>query len=271
MAADRPLRRSLLTVSPLFPQMLEASRTAPADVLFLDLEDSVADDRKVEARQIIRDFLGAGRPRALEVLVRVNTLGTPWGCDDLKFAAELPIDGVLLPKVEGDGMLRQAQELVGAIPVWCLIETALGVLRAEQIAGAGAAAFVVGGSDLSESLAVRNVAGRGPLLHALGQIVLVARAYGLSVIDALHFDYRDMDAIEASTVQSAQLGFDGKMVFDGATTDLANRIFAPSADEVAHAERMLGNAGGYGAHLDHARSVLRYAERVKQRHSAVTA
>lgn len=270
-AIDRPLRRSLLSVSPLFPQMLDMARSAPADIMFLDLEDSVPDDRKVQARGIIADFLAGGRPRASEVLVRVNMLGTPWGHDDLQFAATLPIDGVLLPKVEGDGMLRQAQGIVGAMPVWCLIETALGILRAEQIAGAGAAAFVVGGSDLSESLAVRNVAGRGPLLHALSQVVLVARAYGLSAIDALHFDYRDMAAIEASTLQSAQWGFDGKMAFDAATVALANRIFAPDAEAIAQAERMLGNEGGYGAHLDHARSVLRMAQRVKERDTAPAA
>lgn len=270
MTAPRKLRRSLLLVTPMMPQMLEASRTTAADVLCLDLEDGVPPDQKENARSRIRDFLDQARPQAIEVLVRVNALGSPWAPEDLRFAGELDIDGVLLPKAEGDGVFRQARDVLGpGKPIWCLVETALGVLRAEQLAAAGAEAFVVGGADLSESLRVRNVLARTPLLHSLGHILLVARAYGISAIDALHHDYFDMGAIEEATGQSAVLGFDGKMVFDPKTTALANRIFAPTAEDCARAAKLLEQPTAYGAHLQHARRIIEFAQLAVDRDAAL--
>jgi citrate lyase subunit beta / citryl-CoA lyase len=247
------------------PAMLEASRDIGADLICLDLEDGTAPAQKIEARHLIRDYLQAGRPKAREILVRVNALDTEWGLADLQFAAGLGVDGILLPKVEGDGTVRQARSVLdGATSndrpaLWCLVETALGILRVEQIAAAGVEGLVVGGFDLSESLRVRQMDTRNPLLYALGRIVLAARALELCAIDGLHHNFLDMVAIEAATRQSADLGFDGKMVFSAETAAIANRTFRPTAEEIAKAQKLLTDPSSYGAHLDHARSVLEIA------------
>jgi citrate lyase subunit beta/citryl-CoA lyase len=130
---------------------LVGARDARADLICLDLEDSTPPAVKPGARRTIAAFLAAGRPAALEVLVRVNALDTSWGFEDLQFVAQLGVDGVLLPKVEGDGVVRQAQHVLAEATtnppdLWCLVETPLGVLRAEQIAATGIAGIVVGGA-----------------------------------------------------------------------------------------------------------------------------
>lgn len=253
------LARSFAYAAPCMPEYLAASRQWPADILCLDLEDATPPDRKREAREIIRDFVAAGRPVARKLLVRVNALSTEWGQEDLRFACGLDVDGILLPKVEGVAAVRLAREIVGSTPLWCLIETPLGVLRVEEVAAGGVAGLVIGGSDLSAGLGVRQTAERLSLLHALSRVVLAARAYGIPAIDSYHHDFSDMTGIEASTRQSEELGFDGKSAFSGETVAIANRIFRPTSDDVKKAEAAVTGSGGYGGHIDHARAVLERA------------
>jgi citrate lyase subunit beta/citryl-CoA lyase len=250
-------RRSFLYVPVTYAAPMEASRDAEADVLCFDLEDSTPLAKKPEARQIIADALKAGRPKAREVLIRVNTLDTPWGHEDLLFAAGQPIDGIVLPKVEGDGVVRQARHVMGgeARPLWAMIETPLGVLRAEQVAAERVEAFVVGGADLAETLGATHTPSRAPVWHALSQIVLVAKAYGLSAIDEVHFGAPEL--LEAACLQAKELGFDGKSVFSAQAIAVANKAFAPSEEEVAQARASVAR-GGYGGHAAHARRVLAY-------------
>lgn len=252
-------RRSFLYVPVTFAAAMEASRDVEADVLCFDLEDSTPPPKKPEARQIIAEALAAGRPKAREVLIRVNTLDTQWGHEDLQFAASQKIDGIVLPKVEGDGVVRQARHVLGgaAMPLWCMLETPLGVLRAEQIAAERIEAFVVGGADLAETLGAAHTLSRAPLWHALSQIVLVAKAYGLSVIDAICADFSNLERLETECLQAKELGFDGKSVFSAQAVAIANRGFAPGAEEVAEARALVAR-GGYSGHAAHARRVLAY-------------
>jgi citrate lyase subunit beta/citryl-CoA lyase len=261
MSAQLRLRRSFCYVPPAYPAALEASRQLNADVLCLDLEDSTPPAVKIDARRILTEYLAAGKPKAREVLVRVNALDTEWGFEDLRFAATLGVDGVLLPKVEGDGTVRQALKIladtVDAPPaLWCLVETPLGILRVEQIAACPVEGLVVGGADLAEGLGARHTPSRTPLLYALSQIVLAARAYGRTAIDAMHPDFGDLAGLEAAAQQGVELGFHGKSVFTAEDVAIVNRIFAPSEQDVAKARVALSGAGGYGAHLAHARWVI---------------
>jgi citrate lyase subunit beta/citryl-CoA lyase len=265
MSASLRLRRSFLYVGPMNTRSLDASRTLPADVLCFDLEDGTPPPAKAGARRIIAEYLAAGPPRAHEVLVRVNALDTEWGHEDLRFAAGLGVDGVLLPKVEGDGVARQALGVLAAASatppaLWCLIETPLGVLRVEQVAACAIEGLVVGGADLTEGLGARHTPSRQPVWHALSQIVLAARAFGRAAIDAIHPDVNDPAGLEAACIQGAELGFDGKSVFNAEGVTLANRLFAPSEADVAKARAALSGVGGYGGHQAHARHVLEIHE-----------
>src|SRR5438445_5408139 len=153
-------RRSLLYIPGSNPRALEKARGLPADGLILDLEDAVAADAKEGARTIVMAALSAGGYGARELVLRVNALDTPWGHADLATAATMPIDAVLLPKVESADRVRLTVSLLDAfgapegLAVWCMFETPRGILYAREIAAATPrlAALVLGTSGLTKDL-----------------------------------------------------------------------------------------------------------------------
>src|SRR3974390_2356730 len=158
-AVFRP-RRSLLYMPGSNPRALEKARDLPADGLIIDLEDAVAAEAKEEARGIVAAALAVGGDGSRELVVRVHPLDTPWGHADLAAAATLPIDAVLLPKVESADRVRLTLSLLDALgaserlAVWCMIETPRGILAARGIAAASPrlAALVLGTSGLAQEL-----------------------------------------------------------------------------------------------------------------------
>ncbi len=244
-------RRSVLYVPGSNARALEKARALPADALILDLEDAVAPSAKGEARRALGDALRAGGFGPREVAVRVNGSATPWGADDLAFAARCGADAVVLPKVEGEAEVRAAEralEAAGAGPapaLWCMIETPRGVLAAPEIAAASArlACLVMGTSDLVKDLRARHTPGRAEVLVALGTVLLAARANGLAALDGVHLDLSDDAGFEAACRQGRDLGFDGKTLVHPRTIALANAIFAPDAAEIAEARRIIAAHG----------------------------
>ena len=144
-------RRSMLYVPGDKPRAIEKARSLPCDGIILDLEDAVAPEAKEMARQAIADAVRAGSYGHRELILRVNGLASDWIEDDLRLASALPVDGVLIPKVEDEGAVRHVEALVPDKAIWCMIETPLGVLRALEIAGASdrLAGFVAGTNDLA--------------------------------------------------------------------------------------------------------------------------
>jgi len=188
MAAFSPprLRRSVLFLPGSNPRTLEKARTLPADGLIFDLEDAVAPDAKDLARAAVAAALTAGGYAPRELILRVNRLDSAWGHADLAAAARLPLDAVLLPKVENAERVRLTLDLLDAmgappeLAIWAMVETPLGVLAAADTAAASQrlAALVLGTSDLTADLHVREAKDRLPLLAALGLVLLAARAHG---------------------------------------------------------------------------------------------
>src|SRR5205823_5464180 len=172
MSAPIRPRRSVLFMPGSNPRAMEKARALPADGLIFDLEDAVAPDGKDTARASVAVALTAGGYAPRERILRVNPLDTPWGHADLAAAATLPLDAVLLPKVENAERVRLAIDLLdslGAPPelaVWCMIETPLGVLAAAEIAAASPrlGALVLGPSDLTTDLHAKEPRHRRPLL-----------------------------------------------------------------------------------------------------------
>jgi citrate lyase subunit beta/citryl-CoA lyase len=226
---------------------LEKAKTLAADGLIFDLEDAVAPAAKDTARRQVVDTLRTGGYGRRELVVRVNALTTPWGQDDLIAVATCGADAVLLPKAENPDMVRQALAILSAhgapddLAVWCMLETPRGILRAEDVATASprVAALVLGTSDLTKDLHARHTRERYPLLASLGHCVLVARAYGLTVLDGVHLDLTDDEGFAYACRQAAEMGCDGKTLIHPKTIATANTIFAPSADEVAWSRKII--------------------------------
>ena len=240
-------RRSVLYMPGSNARALAKGRVVAADALILDLEDAVAPDAKAMARQQIVDAVQAGGYGGREIIVRINALDSPWGADDAAAMATCGADALLLPKVESAAMihaLEAAMVAAGApdsLAIMAMMETPLGILRAEEIATASAAmaALVLGTSDLVKDLRAVHTAERLPVLHALSACVLVARAHGLAVLDGVHLDLSDDAGFAASCQQGRELGFDGKTLIHPKTIAAANAAFSPGSDELEFARRVI--------------------------------
>lgn len=279
-------RRSVLFVPGSNPRALERARVLPADALIFDLEDAVAPAAKDEARTAVAAALAAGGYGARERVLRVNALDSPWGHADLAAAATMPLDAVLLPKIESAERVRLTGTLLDALgappqrALWCMIETPLGVLSARDIAAAGPrlAALVAGTSDLTKDLHAPHTVDRLALLPALGLVLLAARAYGLAALDGVHLDLADDEGFARACRQGRELGFDGKTLIHPNQIEAANTVFAPSAEEVAWSRRVItahetAVARGQGValvdgklvenlHVEHALRVVATAESI---------
>jgi citrate lyase subunit beta / citryl-CoA lyase len=240
-------RRSVLYMPGSNARALEKARTLPADGLILDLEDAVAPDAKVGAREQIAATLREGGYGARELVVRVNGFDTPWGADDLAMAAKSSAHAVLIPKVESAEMVAEAERCLSALSapaslsIWCMMETPLGVLHAERIAASSkrVGCLVMGTSDLAKDLHAAHTRERLPMLTSLGLCLLAARAFGLSVLDGVHLDLADDEGFARSCLQGKELGFDGKTLIHPKTIAKANEVFAPSIEEVAWSRKVI--------------------------------
>jgi citrate lyase subunit beta / citryl-CoA lyase len=247
MAANSRPRRSVLYMPGSNTRALEKARGLAADGLILDLEDAVAPESKAMARANVAAALRAGGYGRRELVVRVNALASPWGYDDIAAAALMKADAVLLPKVESADTVRQAATLLAAagapdsLALWCMMETPMGMLHAEEIAAASprVAGFVMGTSDLAKDLHARHTRDRLPMLTALGLCLLAARAYRLAILDGVHLDLADDEGFAQICRQGRELGFDGKTLIHPKTIAAANEAFAPTAEEVALARRII--------------------------------
>lgn len=231
---SRPLR-SVLYVPGDKPRALEKARTLCSDAVILDLEDAVAPEHKDAARENVRAALAWRWPGLL--LVRVNGLGTPWEHADREMALLGGVDGLVLPKAEDAAELRG---LHLRVPLWAMIETPPGVLRAPEIAALpGVAGLIVGANDLARALRTRPHPERLPLRHALSAVVLAARACGKVPLDAVYNGVRDAEGLARECEQGRTLGFAGKTLIHPDQVEVANTVFGVTAGEAEEARALL--------------------------------
>ena len=269
-------RRSLLAVPATSSRFLEKAAQGPADAIFIDLEDAVIAPLKPKARA---DAIGAinqldwGRRG---VAVRVNGLGTSWGCRDILDVVEAcpRLDYVLLPKCESPGdvhavevMIRSAEQAAPRerkVGIMGLIETARGVANVEAIAQAGGrlSALVFGSGDYqldlgsfqksvggpsSDYVVLTDDDGRGgrdrhwnDLWHfATARIANACRAFGVVPIDGPFSIIRDVEGLRAATKRAAALGFEGKMAIHPSQIETIHEVLTPTADQVAWANQVI--------------------------------
>lgn len=290
MPGDIRPRRSVLYMPGSNARALEKGRGLAADALILDLEDAVAPDAKELARHQVGAALAEGGYGARELVIRVNGLDSPWGVDDLAAVAASGAHAALLPKVGGAGAVAEAVAILEAhgapddLAIWCMMETPLGMLHAEEIAGAHArvACLVMGTSDLAKDLHAAHTRDRLPLLTGLSLCLLAARAHGVAIVDGVHLDLADDEGFAHSCQHGVELGFDGKTLIHPKTIAVANEIFAPSAEALAWSKKIIsahGEAAAAGKgvvvvdgrlienlHVEAARRLMALAEAIAARH-----
>lgn len=247
-AAPLRPRRSLLFVPGANRRALEKSDGLGADGLIYDLEDSAGPDEKNAAREALRAHLAAST-FAGERIVRINTLDTPWGTEDLLMARGAGVDAILLPKVDSAALLRQVagalteMDAPPSISVWAMIETPLGLLDVGEIARTGRehrlGALVVGPNDIALSTGIDPGPDRAELTPWLMRTVLAAKAFGLAVLDGVYADFKNTEGFAAECAAGRRMGFDGKTLIHPRQVAPANGAFGPDEDAVAWAERIV--------------------------------
>lgn len=277
MAVKNRLHRSELAVPGSNKRMLEKAPAAGADMVFLDLEDAVAPDDKVQARANIIEALNTYDWSKCSVSIRMNGLDTHYAYRDLVEVVEAcgdKLDTILIPKVGSAAdvyfvatLLSQIEAYKGFKPIniHVLIETAMGIANVEEIARCcpeRMEAMVFGVADYAASVRARTtqIGGANPdygMLtdpdeagsrhyhwgdqwhFAIARMAAACRAYGLRPIDGPFGDFNDPEGYKAAARRAAALGCEGKWAIHPSQVVLANEVFTPAEKEVTRARRIL--------------------------------
>jgi citrate lyase subunit beta / citryl-CoA lyase len=224
------------------PDRVRKALDSAADVVLVDLEDAVAPAHKDEARANVRELLAApARP----VQVRVNHPSTPWHHADLAAIASLPLEvGVRLPKVESSEEVLAVAATVPGRALHPLIESALGIERALEIATASPriASIGLGEADLRSDLGVSDDAG---LTWARSRVIVAARAARLSPpAMSAYVNVRDLEGLAASCRAGRALGFRGRTAIHPAQLETIRTAFLPTPQEVSRAREVIARVAG---------------------------
>lgn len=246
-------RRSALYLPASNPRAIAKARSLDCDVVILDLEDAVAPEGKAMARAAAVAAVREGGFGERELVVRVNGLETAWGVSDCQALRDIAPDAVLLPKLDDAASVAAYAARLPGHALWGMVETPRAALRPDALAGAeGLRALVMGTNDLVKELGMRPEADRLPLLGFLAATVAAARANGLAVLDGVFNAIGDAEGLARECEQGARFGFEGKTLIHPGQIAAANRAFAPGAEEIAWAERVIAafaapEAAGQGA------------------------
>lgn len=238
--ALRPYR-SVLYIPASKERALDKARELAADAIIFDLEDAVAPEEKDRARDLLAETLRTVDYGRRARIVRINGLDTVWGRKDaLAFGGHAGADALLLPKVNRAADLDDLAGRAPAKPLWAMMETALGMLNAGEIAGHPAlAGMVMGTNDLAKELGSRFRPDRLALQSGLGLCLLAARAHGRVIVDGVYNAFKDDEGLRAECEQGRDMGFDGKTLIHPLQLDITNAAFAPSEAEIDLARRQI--------------------------------
>jgi citrate lyase beta subunit len=228
--------------------MIEKAAALDCDSLILDLEDAVAPSMKPEARNNVRRALGELAFPDKEVGVRINGITTPYFLDDLLALVGLPIETLVVPKVNRpedvvvvDVLLGQFELRGGraGITLQLLIESAAGLEAAAEIARASerVASLIFGAGDFTADTGIAFTP-RG-LLHARARVVIAAAGARVQALDHVHPTIHDLEGLRESALEARELGFHGKWAIHPGQVPVINEVFGPTFDEVRQARRVI--------------------------------
>ena len=265
-------RRSCLSVPATNERFHEKADQSAADMVILDLEDSVAPAAKERGRELalhaLARFAYAGKVRA----VRVNAVGTRWCHDDViavVTGAGERLDTLVVPKVDGPEHVHFLDLLLAGLgtPVGLelQIETARGMENAGLIAGASprVRGLHFGPGDFAASIGIPGLGiGQAPAgypgefwhyFHA--RVVTAARAHGVLAIDGPYGQVRDLDGLREASARAAMIGFDGKWALNPQQVEVINEVFTPGQEEFDRASALV-EAYERATDVDHTGAVL---------------
>ena len=228
------------------------ARTLRPDAFLYDLEDAVAPDKKQQARAWLEAELGSLAGSPSKIIVRVNRVRSEFFDADLRAAVHPAVDGLLLPKCDDPADLARVHAKVGMLEsqkgirngkteFLLILETALGVLRAYELARAcpRIIALNFGAEDYCADMGISRTAAGEELAVPRAQVAQAAHAAGLHAIDGVYTDFHDDAGLFAETRRIIQMGYTGKTAIHPNQIEPIHRAFAPAEHEVAWATEVV--------------------------------
>jgi citrate lyase subunit beta/citryl-CoA lyase len=243
------LRRTLLFVPGSDVRKIEGARRAGADTLIFDLEDAVAPDLKVEARQTVIDVLRAGGFADAELAVRINAPETEHFEADLEECVAAGAQAIMLPKAESaeglqevEARIRRAEGAGQRVRILALVETARGIARAAALGKAAGRvdAMCFGHADFALDMGLTGAdAQHGVVFHARCALAIAARATRVAPIDNVYLAVRDDAAFRADAELGVKLGYEGKLCIHPTQVRIANEVYTPAPEQIERAQRVV--------------------------------
>ena len=245
------LRRTMLFIPGNNPGMLQNAGILGADSIILDLEDAVSITEKDSARILVKNALRSVDFYGCEVLVRINPLSTGFGVEDVEIIAREKPDAILVPKATEEdiqiidemlGRIEVEESLEsGVIKIVALIETAYGVENIHSILGKSSRIIgvLLGGEDLTADLGIKRTKEGDEIRYARSKVATACRANKIVSIDTPFSDVNDMEGLREDVLLAKSIGMTGKAAINPRQVDIIHDVFAPSAQEVMDAHRVI--------------------------------
>ena len=245
------LRRTMMYVPGNNPAMLADAHIYGADSLMFDLEDSVSINEKDSARLLVYQMV-KNIDYKTEVVVRINSLDSPYGRKDIEAMVRAGVDVIRLPKTDTAQDVKDVEHIiaetealigktVGCTKMMAALETPLGIINAYQIATASdrLIGIAIGAEDFVTSMKTNRSQAGIELLTARSQLVIAARAAGIAALDTVYSDVEDEVTFKREVTLIKQLGFDGKSVINPRQIDIVHDIYKPTEDEIKSAKQIM--------------------------------
>jgi citrate lyase subunit beta/citryl-CoA lyase len=229
----------------------------PADIVLIDLEDAVAPENKAQARVMVRDFINANAGERARLWVRINPLDGPFALGDLAAVMPSRPGGIMLPKVNGRADVERLDHYLSALEVAngidqgstrvipLITETAEAMFHTGDYKGAPRiAALTWGAEDLADSIGAGsnlNPDGSYSFTFELARslCLLGAAAAGVSAVDTIQADFRDLDGLRARAEKVRREGYRGMLAIHPAQVEVINAAFTPTGEEIAEAQEIV--------------------------------
>lgn len=243
------LFRSLIFVPGNNPKFLEKAKSLKADIVCFDLEDSVPNTEKKNARKLIKTALKSRLSYNSSIFVRTNSPASGKIPDDLNEIIQKGIDGIVIPKVNNVSEIKKIEKKVLQLeksrnlkPIQIIpsIESAEGVVNTYSIASSSKriSAVVFGVFDLLNDLGIEYTKDPEGAKYSRAKIPVDARAAGVASIDAIWQDLKDVKGLEQDCKIGKRLGYTGKSIIHPDQIDITHKIFHPSKTEISWAEKV---------------------------------
>ncbi len=247
----KKLRRTMLFMPGNNPGMLQNAGILGSDSIILDLEDAVSLTEKDSARILVREAIKNVDYSNVEVVVRINPLSTEYANEDIDVIARVKPDALMVPKAteeeleEIDRRLTKIENEEGfeakSIKLIPIVESAYGVENVYTIIKASdrVVGVLLGGEDYTSDMGIKRTKVGEEIFYARNRVAIACRAMRVDAIDTPFTDTNDSEGLLVDTTKAKSLGMTGKASINPRQIDGIHSVFAPTAAEIRHAERVL--------------------------------